>query len=64
MNFVFQWHSSLPYDPKYLDRQAWANSVDPDQTLQNVASNKGLQFSFNNHILVSHGGQMELFKIF
>ena len=26
----------------YLDRQAWANSVDPDETLQNAASYQGL----------------------
>ena len=26
----------------YLNRQAWANSVDPDQTLQNMASDQGL----------------------
>ena len=28
--------------PKYSDRQARANFVDPDQTLQNVASDQGL----------------------
>ena len=32
-------------DPKYSDRQVWANSVDPDQT----ASDQGLQF--NLHLL-------------
>ena len=26
----------------YLDRQAWANSVDPDEMLQNAVSNQGL----------------------
>ena len=26
----------------YLDRQAWANSVDPDEMPQNVASQQGL----------------------
>ena len=26
----------------YLDRQAWANSVDPDEMLQNAASHQGL----------------------
>ena len=26
----------------YLDRQVWANSVDPDQMLQNAASDQGL----------------------
>ena len=30
-------------NPKYWDRQAWANSVDPDQMLQNAASDQGLQ---------------------
>ena len=28
--------------PKYLDRQAWANSVDPDQMPQNVPSDQVL----------------------
>ena len=27
---------------KYSDRQVWANSVDPDQMLQNAASDQGL----------------------
>ena len=31
-------------DPKYWDRQAWANSVDPDQMPQNVASDQGPHF--------------------
>ena len=22
----------IPYDPKFTDRQVWANNVDPDQT--------------------------------
>ena len=29
-------------NPKYWDRQAWTNSVDPDQTPQNAASDQGL----------------------
>ena len=29
-------------NPKYWDRQTWANSVDPDQTLQTAASDQGL----------------------
>ena len=29
-------------NPKYSDKQAWANSVDPDQTPQNAASDQGL----------------------
>ena len=34
----------MPYgiDPKYKDRQAWANSVDQDQIQQNIASDQGL----------------------
>ena len=28
--------------PKYWNRQSWANSVDPDQTPQNAASDQGL----------------------
>ena len=27
----------------YWDRQAWANSVEPDQMLQHAASDQGLQ---------------------
>ena len=30
--------------PKYFDRQAWANSVDPDQTPHNMVSDKGLHW--------------------
>ena len=29
-------------NPSYWDRQAWASSVDPEQMLQNVASDQGL----------------------
>ena len=29
-------------NPKYWDRQAWANGRDPDYTLQNTASDQGL----------------------
>ena len=29
-------------NPKYLDRQTLANSVDPDQMLQNAPSDQGL----------------------
>ena len=29
--------------PKYWDRQAWADCADPDQTIQNVASEQGIQ---------------------
>ena len=36
-------HVSYHNRPKYLDRLAFANNVDPDQTLQNVASDQRLQ---------------------
>ena len=29
-------------NPKYWDRQTWANSVDPDQMQQNTVSDQGL----------------------
>ena len=32
----------LGIDHKYWDRQAWANSEDPDQNPQNAASDHGL----------------------
>ena len=35
-------------NPNYLDGQEWANSVDPDQTPQNAASDLGLH-SFTSH---------------
>ena len=28
----------------YLDRQAWVNSIDPDETPQNAASHLGLHY--------------------
>ena len=31
-------------NPKYRDRQAWANIVDPDQMPQNAASDQGLHY--------------------
>ena len=39
-----QWGSANEYHiySMYLDRQAWANSVDPDEMPQNVASHQGL----------------------
>ena len=32
----------LPYSIYFWDRQAWVNSVDPDQKLMNLASDQGL----------------------
>ena len=43
-------------------RQACANSVDPDQMLQNVASDQGLQFATHPAILYSFiGCKMDFF---
>ena len=44
MSFVFVNKQEKYYhnDPKYWDTHAQANSVDPDQTLQNAASDQGL----------------------
>ena len=36
-------HNHFLIHPKYLDRQAWANCVDPDQMPWNVTSQQGLQ---------------------
>ena len=36
-NFSYTYH----YIPKNWDRQAWVNSVEPDQLLQNLASDQG-----------------------
>ena len=39
IDFINKQHSVLHYIyPNYSNRQAWANSVDPDQLLQNVSS--------------------------
>ena len=48
---------------KYWDRQAWANSVDPDQTPQNAASDQGLHCLPHVQKLLdtSIGSEMELF---
>ena len=40
------------HDPKFLDRQAWANSVDPDQTAPKEQSDQGLHcLQFTLHLL-------------
>ena len=38
-------------NPKYWDRQAFTNSVDPDQTPQKAASDQGLQFAIHTAII-------------
>ena len=36
----------------YLDRQAWANSADPDEMPQNAASHQGLHYLPLIHLLL------------
>ena len=52
--------------PKYEDSQAWADSVDPEQTSQNVVSDQGIHcLSLIKQFLdTSAGGQMDLFSCF
>ena len=40
--FFFFFSRKNRNNPKHWDRRAWANSVDPDQMLQNAASVQGL----------------------
>ena len=43
INVSVQWSAVQPLsEPKYWGRQAWTNSVDPDQTPRNAASDQGL----------------------
>ena len=51
-------------NPEYWDRQTWANSVDPDQTLQNATSDQGLHCLSLIQLFLdtSTGCQMELLK--
>ena len=44
------------YNSKYWDRQAWANSVDPDQTPLNAASDLDLHCLSSIQIDMSYGG--------
>ena len=54
----------LPDLPKYLDNQPWANSVDPDQMPQIVASDQGLHcLPFIQQFLnTSAGSENDLLK--
>ena len=48
---------------KYSDRQAWANSVDPDEMPQNVASHQGLHYlPLIQQFLDTVGSELYLFK--
>ena len=43
MDIIRSWVSSSYCNyPKYLDRHAWANNVDPDHMPQNMASDQRL----------------------
>ena len=48
----------------YSDRQAWENSVDPDETPQNAASHQGLHWlPLNQQFLdTASGSKLYLFK--
>ena len=49
--------------PTYLERQAWGNSIDPDETPENVASDQGhiaCHSSSNFYTILLVGYQMDL----
>ena len=50
----------------YLDRQAWANTVDPDEMPQNVASHQGLHcLPLIQQLLdTTSGSKLYLFKFY
>ena len=66
--FKFSGHTPLlinaVFTPKYSDRQAIANSADPDQIQQYMASDQGLNyFPLIKQILDSQtGSKIDLFK--
>ena len=50
-------------NPKYWDKKAFANSVDPDQMPQNAASDQGLHYlPYRNILDTSRGSTMDYFK--
>ena len=76
---TFRVHKKKPQKPKkiqvssnilyhiyrmYLEGQAWANSVDPDETPQNVASHQGLHCLplIQQFIDTASGSKLYLFK--
>ena len=66
ITYILQCNKEQKYrnNPKYLNRQAFANSVDPDQMPQNVASDQDLHCLHTySHILdISRGSGMNTFK--
>ena len=60
---MFSWRNKKNNNPKYCDRQAYANSVDPDQTPQNRASDQGLHCLTSSTILdTSTGSKIDFFE--
>ena len=59
-NIFISYHNN----PKYWDKSALANSVDPDQMPQNVASDLGLHCLpyIQQYFKPSTGGRMDYFK--
>ena len=51
--------------PKYLDKQACAKNVDPDQMMQNAISNNGLYclLLIQQFLDTSTGSKKHLFKL-
>ena len=57
------YNKALPYFPKFSDRQAWPNSLDPDQMLQNAASDQGLHcLLLIQQFFGTTDSKMDLFK--
>ena len=58
------WEYDDCINPKYSDRQIWANCIDPKRTPQNAASNQGLYILplFQQFLDTSTGCRMDLFK--
>ena len=55
--------ASYRNNPKYWDRQTWANSVDPDQMQQNGVSDQGLHCLSSSFILDAWtGSKIDLIK--
>ena len=63
--FSFFLNSAYRIYPKFLDRQAGANSVYPNQILQNVVSDQSALFPSHQAIFCTlAGSKMNLFKFF